>query len=308
MSNIQITFLGTSGSTPTADRSLPSIALKRKGEILIFDCGEGTQRQMIKAGLSFARKTKMFITHMHGDHIFGLPGLIQTMSLMNREEKLSIYGPIGISAFIEAIRETADLHSRFDIEVFEIQHPGVIYEDREYEIQACNIKHGVPGFAYALIEKPRPGRFYPEKAEALRIPEGPLWAHLQRGESLKLPDGRIITPDMVVGPKRAGRKIVYSGDTRPTEEIVNLARDADILIHEATLGDEYRDRAILDGHSTPSEAAETALKADVKKLILTHISARYKDVTHLLLQARKIFPGTEIAFDLMRVEVTLPKD
>jgi len=130
MSDIQITFLGTSGSTPTAERSLPSIALKRKGEILIFDCGEGTQRQMIKAGLSFARKTKIFITHMHGDHIFGLPGLIQTMSLMNREEKLSIYGPIGISAFIEAVRETANLHSQFDIEVFEIKHPGIIYDDR----------------------------------------------------------------------------------------------------------------------------------------------------------------------------------
>ncbi|MEM2875672.1 MAG: ribonuclease Z [Candidatus Bathyarchaeia archaeon] len=308
MSDLQIFFLGTSGSVPTTDRSLPSIAVKRRGEILILDCGEGTQRQMVKAGLSFARKTKVFITHMHGDHIFGLPGLIQTMSLMNREENLSIYGPRGISAFIEAMCETANLHSQFEIRVFEVEGSGVVYEEKEYEVYACINDHIIPGFAYALVEKPRPGKFYPDKALALRIPEGPLWSRLQHGESLEMPDGRVINPEMVMGPKKAGRKIVYSGDSRPTEAVVHLAKNADVLIHEATFGEDLKERAELDGHSTFSEAAEVALRAGVKKLFLTHISARYRDVTHLLTEARRIFPNTEVASDLMKVEVPLPDD
>ena len=180
MTDLQVWFLGTSGSIPTAERSLPSIAVKRKGEILLFDCGEGTQRQMIKAGLSPVKSTAIFITHMHGDHVFGIPGLIQTMSMMGRERGLRIFGPPGIGGFIRAVHETANLNSGFEVEVFEIKGSGVVYENREYEIRACNNDHGVPGYAYALIEKPRPGRFYPEKARELGVPEGPLWSRLQR--------------------------------------------------------------------------------------------------------------------------------
>ena len=305
MSDFEIIFLGTSGSVPTTDRSLPSIALRRKGEIILFDCGEGTQRQIINAKIGFKRRMKIFITHMHGDHLFGLPGLLQTMSLMDRRDTLKIYGPKGISAFIKALELTAYLHLPFRLEVHDIEAGGVVCEEEEYEIHACPTRHSVPGFAYAFIEKPRPGRFYPEKALALGVPKGSLWSQLQMGKCVKLPDGRVIEPRMVLGPPRPGRKVVYSGDTRPLKEMIELASGADVLIHEATLGDELKERAEVEGHSTPSEAAEVALKAGVKMLILTHLSARYRDVTPILNQALQVFPNVQVAYDLMRIKVPL---
>lgn len=306
--SLRIIFLGTAGSLPTNDRSLPSIAIRREGEVLMLDCGEGTQRQMMRAGIGFNRKMTVFITHMHGDHILGLPGMMQTMSLLGRDKLLRIYGPPGIKAFIEAVTSTVKFWLSFPIEVSEIEVDGTVYDGGGYEVRAVWADHSIPSLAYALIEKPRLGKFYPERAIALGIPKGPLWSRLQRGMDIILPDGRVIRPSDVLGPPRPGRKIVYSGDTRPSEKIAELASGADVLIHEATLGDDLTERAEEEGHSTPSGAARIALKANAKLLVLIHISARYHEAERLLSEARRIFPNIIVAKDLEEIEVPLPRD
>jgi len=303
--SLHIVFLGTAASIPTIARALPSVVVKRKNEVLMFDCGEGAQRQMIRASVGFHRKMKVFITHMHGDHVLGLPGLLQTMSLLDRKQKLDVYGPVGIKAFVEAIQDTVQFVLTFLIEIHEIKEEGIVCQEKEYEVKAAQTDHVIPSLAYALIEKPRPGRFNPKKAETLGVPEGPLWSKLQRGEKVKTPTGRVVKPEQVVGAPRPGRKIVYSGDTRPIEGLLRLAEGADLLVHEATFDDELLDKAIEDGHSTPSQAAETAKKAKVKRLILTHLSSRYKNAQALLEQARKIFSNVDVAEDFMQIELSL---
>jgi ribonuclease Z len=305
--SLQVIFLGTAGSIPTTCRSLPAIALQRKGEIIIFDAGEAVQRQMVKAGLGFNKKMKVFITHMHGDHIFGLPGLIQTMSLLDRTKKLDIYGPVGLEDFIETIERTVHFTLTFPLEIMEIKNEGLVCEEKEYEVFCAEASHSIPSFAYSLVEKPRPGRFYPQKAKALGIPEGEFWARLQHGTSVKLPNGKTIEPEAVVGPRRNGRKIVYTGDSRFSESLIELAKKADLLIHDCTFDDELVERAKEDGHSTPSQAVKTAKKAKVKQLILTHISARYKSTDLLLEQARKNFSAVTVAEDMLRINLPLPK-
>ena len=303
--SLEVVFLGTAGSIPTPKRSLPAVLIRRKGEQIMFDCGEGVQRQMITAGVGFHRKMKVFVTHMHGDHVLGLPGLIQTMALLDRSEKLEVYGPLGIRKFIESIRETVQFALTFPIEIREVEEAGTICEEEEYTVKAVWSNHVIPGLAYALVEKPRPGKFYPEKAKALGVPEGPLWSKLQHGKRIKLSNGKIVKPEEVMGPPRPGRKIVYTGDTRPFKELAKFAADADLLIHDATLDDELNERAEEDGHSTPSQAAKTAKEAKVKKLVLTHISARYRDASTLLKQAKKIFKNTIVAEDFLKIEIPL---
>ena len=301
---MQVIFLGTGGSIPTPKRGLSAIAFRRQNELLLFDCGEGTQRQMIQAGVGFHRESKIFITHMHGDHVLGLPGLLQTMALLGRKKKLEVYGPHGIEAFVDAINQTIRFSFTFPLKVFEVE-AGLVCEEKEYTVHAAQSNHLDKSLAYALVEKPRPGRFSTQKAKKQGVPEGPLWSKLQRGSQITLPNGRTVTPDMVLGPSRLGRKIVYSGDTGQSEKIIKLAKKADLLIHEATFEDELAERAVEDGHSTPSMAAKTAKKAEVKRLILTHISARYKDAGLLLEQARKIFVNTDVAEDFMGLELSL---
>ena len=303
--SLRVIFLGTAGSVPTIKRSLPAILIQRKGEQIMFDCGEGVQRQMIKAKVGFHRKMKVFITHMHGDHVLGLPGLLQTMALLDREKKLDVYGPPGIKRFLEDIRETVQFVLTFPMEIHEIHEAGVVCEEQEYAVQAVWANHVIPSLAYALVEKPRPGKFHPEKAKVLGVPEGPLWSKLQHGHKAKLQDGRVVKPEDVTGPLRTGRKIVYSGDTRPFKGFVKFAAGADLLIHDATLDDELAERAEEDGHSTPDQAAKHAKKAKVKQLILTHISARYDDTSILLEQAQKIFKNTQVAEDFMKIEIPL---
>ncbi len=303
--SLRVVFLGTAGSVPTLQRSLPAIAVQRKGELILFDCGEGVQRQMIRAGIGFHRKTKVFITHMHGDHVLGLPGLFQTMSLLDRERKLEVYGPSGIRAFVEATQQTVQFTLTFPLEVFEIEDPSVVCKEREYEVHAIWVDHVIPSLAYALTEKPRPGKFHPEKARSLEVPEGPLWSKLQHGSAVELPNGRVVKPEEVLGPPRPGRKIVYTGDTRPVENLAEFAENADLLIHDATFDDELWERAREDGHSTPSQAAETAKKAGAKRLVLTHISARYKESSLLLEQAKKVFPCVDLAEDFMKIDLPL---
>jgi ribonuclease Z len=303
--SLRVIFLGTAGSVPTPKRSLPATLIQRKGEQIMFDCGEGVQRQMIKAKTGFHKKMKVFVSHMHGDHVLGLPGLLQTMALLDREEKLDIYGPPGIERFLEDIRQTVQFVLTFPVEIHEILKAGIVCEEEEYFVQAVWANHVIPNLAYALSEKPRPGKFYPKKTKALGIPEGPLWSKLQHGHEVKLSDGRIVKPEEVAGPARLGRKIVYTGDTRPFKGFVKLAANADLLIHDATLDNELAERAEEDGHSTPKLAARNAKKAKVKQLILTHVSARYDDTSILLKQAKKIFKNTKVAEDFMEIEIPL---
>jgi len=305
--SIRVVFLGTAASIPTDARALPSVAVKRKNEVFMFDCGEGTQRQMIRARVGFHKKMKILVTHMHGDHVLGLPGLLQTMSLLDRKLKLEVYGPVGIKAFVEAIEQTVQFVLTFQVEIHEIEDEGIVCEEKEYYVHGARANHAIPSFCYALVEKPRPGRFDPEKAKALGLPEGPLWSKLQHGEAVKAKGGKVIKPEQVLGPPRQGIKIAYSGDTRPAKSLEKLAEGADLLIHEATLADDLLKRALEDGHSTPSQAAKTAKKAKVKRLILTHVSSRYRDTQPLLEQARKIFPNTDVAEDFMAIELPLPE-
>ncbi len=303
--SLHVIFLGTAGSVPTPKRSLPAILIQRKGEQIMFDCGEGVQRQMIKAKTGFHRLTKVFISHMHGDHVLGLPGLLQTMALLGRERKLDIYGPTGIKPFIEAIRETVQFVLTFPIEIHEIEKAGVVCEEKEYVVRTIWANHVIPSLAYVFAEKPRHGKFYPEKAKALGVPEGSLWSKLQHGHKVRLPEGKRVKPEQVVGPQRPGRKIVYTGDTRFFKGLVKFAADADLLIHDATLDDELVEKAEEDGHSTASQAAENARKAKVKLLVLTHISARYDDTSLLLEHAQRIFKNTKVAEDFTKIEIPL---
>jgi ribonuclease Z len=306
--SLRVVFLGTAGSVPTPKRGLPAIMIQRNGERILFDCGEGVQRQMMRARVGFRGITKVFVTHMHGDHILGLPGLLQTMALLDRERKLEVYGPPGIKRFIEVVKETVQFVLTFPVEVHEIKDGGVVCEEKEYSVEAVWASHVIPNLAYTLVEKLRLGRFYPEKAKALGVPEGSLWSKLQHGSSVELRNGRTVKPEEVVGPPRPGRKIVYTGDTRSFEAFVEFAAGADLLIHDATLDDELAERAEEDGHSTPSQAAENAKKAKVKQLVLTHISARYDDSSVLLEQARKTFKRTRVAEDFMKIEIPVSDD
>ena len=303
--SLSLLFLGTSGSVPTPQRGLPAILLQRKGEYLMFDCGEGVQRQMIIAKTSFHKKMKVFVSHMHGDHVLGLPGLMQTMSLLERTRELKVYGPPGIEPFLNAVKETVQFNLSFPVEIHEIESNCTVCEEKDYSVEAAWSNHVIPNLSYALIEKPRPGRFHPQKARALGVPKGPLWSRLQHGRDVELAHGKTVKAEQVVGPSRPGRKIVYSGDTRPSKIVERLAAHADLLIHESTFDDELAEKAEEDGHSTPSQAAETAKNAGVKKLYLTHISARYVDPRILLEQAVKTFSNTEVAQDFMKTEIPL---
>jgi ribonuclease Z len=236
--------------------------------------------------------------------VLGLPGILQTMALFDRTAPLCIYGPNGLSAFIKAFKETVKFGLSYPIEVTEVDE-GIVYKEKEYHIECARMQHKVPSLGYALVETNRPGRFYPTKAEALGVPRGPLWGELQKGRGVTGLAGRIVRSEEVMGPTRKGIRMVYTGDTSPCMATVTLAEDADLLIHEATLADELEDKALQAGHSTPSQAAEVAQKAHARRLVLTHISARYTETQHYLERARRIFPEIVLAEDFMSLEVPL---
>jgi ribonuclease Z len=298
---LKLIFLGTSSSVPTVERSLPSIAIMRGNELLLFDAGEGTQRQMIKAGLGFNRKTKIFITHFHGDHIVGLLGILQTMSMLNRDKPLDIYGPRGIIGFLKHNIRYLKFGLTFEINVNESKE-GIIVKEKDYVVKACLAEHSIRAYSYLLEEFDRPGVFYPEKALKLGIPKGILWSRLQNGESIKLND-KIITPDQVLGPRRPGRRIGISGDTRPNAKLTKFFSKADVIVFDSTYGDEYSDKAKENMHSTSVEAAQLAKDAEANLLILTHFSARYEDVSNLVSQALKIHPNVIAASDQLVIDV-----
>jgi len=301
-----VIFLGTGGSWPTVKRNVSAIAVKRGGEILLFDCGEGTQRQIQRSGLSYMQIKSIFISHFHGDHFLGLPGLIQTMQLNDRKEPLTIYGPRGISRIVEIVKNLGYFRPSYEIVGKDVDEGDEIRFDG-YSVRPFRVEHNVPALGYVLEEDMRPGRFNKKKALELGIPEGPLFGRLQRGESIKLKDGRMITPDMVLGPPRPGRKVVYTGDTKPCNKVVEFARNADLLIHDATFLSDLEDVAIEYGHSTARQAAEIAKEANVDRLVLTHISPRYLDDRAIEEEAKNIFENSIVARDFLKLEVKLRK-
>ena len=299
---LKVTFLGTAGTIPSPNRNPSSILIQFEGIRLLFDCGEGTQRQMMIAKTGF-KIDSVFVTHTHTDHFVGLFGLIETLSLNERTEKLRVFVPEEEVDFVTTLfRMFGYQNLNYPIEVVGLKD-GDEVNFGKFKVVAFKTDHIVPSLGYALIERDRPGKFDRAKAEALGIPPGPLYSKLVRGESVVV-NGRVVTPDMVVGPKRKGRKVVYTGDTRPIERTVEISRDADLLIHDASFTSDLQDWAIQSKHSTAREAAEIAKKANVRMLILTHVSARYsKDATPLLKEAREVFENVRVAEDFMSLEV-----
>lgn len=299
---LRVTFLGTAGALPTIERNPSSILINRKGELIMFDCGEGTQQQMMRGRTGMMNLTAIFITHFHADHVLGIPGLLQTMNFQGRVQPLEIYGPRYAKEFMELLSKLGFNDVAFEVKAIELKH-GDTLDRGEYWIEAVKTEHSVPSLGYVLREKPRQGRFNRERAIELGIPPGPLFGKLQRGETINI-KGKVIKPEEVIGPPRAGRIVVYSGDTRPCEAILNASKNADLLIHDGTLTSDMQDWAIETKHSTAFEAAEIARKAGVRQLVLTHISSRYSaDPTPLLEEARKVFSNSLVARDLLEIEI-----
>lgn len=303
MARGKVVFLGTSAGVPTAERSLASIALVWKGEIILFDVGEGTQHRMIETGISPLKVSKVLITHTHGDHVLGLPGLLMTMALLGREQSLKVYGPRGILRFLDCVLPA--IHEEdldFKLEAYEIGSEGVVVDEDEYEILAAEALHSVETWALKFAEKDRPGRFDEEKARKLGIPEGPLRRQLTEGKPVEV-DGRLIVPEMVVGTPRPGFKMVYTGDTTFSEKLVRFSKGVDLLIHESTFESSRTQSADRVKHSTAKDAAMVAALSGAKKLILTHVSARYQEAGVIAQDAKSIFSNVEVARDLMECEI-----
>jgi len=301
--SLSIRLLGTSASRPTVERNVSSLVVLREGETLMFDCGEGTQRQMMRYGVSFSLED-IFFTHMHADHLLGVVGLIRTMALQGRHERLRLWGPRGSSRVLNRAESLGFERATFPVEIIELE-AGEKVDRQSYSIRAFPVEHrGSSSIGYALVEEDRKGRFNPDLARELGIPEGPLWGQIHRGKAITLDDGRVIEPSVLVGPQRPGRTVVITGDTRPCAGTIEASKNADLLIHEATFGDEEAERAIETGHSTAREAARIAHDANVRQLLLTHFSARYaRDAFELLREAQQLHSQTLIGKDGMEVDV-----
>ena len=304
---LQVTFLGTAGAVPTTERNPSAVAVNRDGDRLLFDVGEGTQRQMMRFGTGFA-VSDVFVTHAHGDHVLGLPGLLQTMDFNDREAPLTVHVPEGERSTIRSVARVADTDPSFRLR-FEAVAPGeVALRAEDYEVRAFEVDHDATAVGYALVEDDRKGKFDREKAEhELDIPPGPKYSKLHRGEPVEH-DGRTVHPDEVVGPPRPGRRVVYTGDTRPAATAAEAAEDADLLIHDATFADDRAERAAKTAHSTARQAAALADRAGVKRLALTHVSSRYAgEASRMAEEAGAAFDGeVHLAHDGLELDVPYP--
>lgn len=299
---IRLTFLGTGAAVPSVERNVSALLVEREGVPMLFDCGEGTQRQMMRYATGFG-VTDIFFTHYHADHTLGLPGLLRTMAFQDRSAALRLHGPADVRRNLAGLIELGMERPKFPVELSEIA-AGDQVQRGDFAIVAAQANHRGRCLGYALVESERLGRFDPDRARAMGIPEGPLWGAIHRGETITLADGSRIGPDQLVGRPRPGRRIAMSGDTTPCDAIRELARGADVLVHEATFGEDERERAGETRHSTARDAAEVARDAGVSRLVLTHISARYsREAPELLAEARAVFPETVVARDGLVVEV-----
>ncbi len=325
---MELIILGSSAAIPVRERNLSSTALKYKNELLLFDCGEDLQRNLIEAGLKLNKPLKILISHFHGDHIIGLPGLLFRFGLISRTAPLTIFGPRNLFLYLFVHRKVLGLKANYPLRIVEIDNDNnkliifetldsdipseekllednVIFESDKYTLKYTEVDHSVLTFAYSFVEKPRYGKFKPERANELGIPESRLWKKLQEGEIIEF-EGKKIDPlkEGIVGPKRPGRKVTYSGDTIPCENLIELGKNSDVLIHESTFSKELSDIALEKKHSTSVDAAIDAKKMSAKQLILTHISSRYQeDAVKLLEEAKEIFPNTLLAIDLMKISL-----
>ena len=301
---LNVTFLGTAGSLPTPERNPSAILINREGEMILFDCGEGTQRQMMRARTGMMRLNYIFLSHLHADHILGIPGLLETMAFQGRDKPLTIAGPIHTKRLLEAFKSVCYFSRNFDVKAVEMG-PGDVLQMDGYQVTAIETHHSVPSLGYCLKEDMRQGRFDRDAAISLGIPPGPLFGKLQHGQEIEA-EGKIVRPQDVMGPARPGRKIVYTGDTRPCKSVEVASLGADLLIHDCALADDMADWATQTKHSTSKEASEIAKRANVQQLVLTHISSRYSEDTSILLkEAKSIFERTVVAEDLMHLEIRL---
>jgi ribonuclease Z len=298
--DLDIVFLGTAGSMPTAQRAPAALLVRRGGERLLFDCAEGTQRQLLRSSVGLVDLREVFVTHFHADHVLGLPGMFKTFALRGRELPLDVYGPRGLVELLSSLKRVVGKLS-YELRLYELE-PGDVLERDGYRLATFAVAHGVSALGWSLIETTRPGRFDVEAADALGVPDGPARGILQHGESVTLPDGGTVTPDEVLGPPRPGRKLVITGDTAPSDTVAESAWKADVLVTEATFSEEERDRAQETMHQTAAQAAEIAHRANVGLLALTHLSNRYFG-PEIAREAREIFPETVVPRDFDVVDV-----
>jgi ribonuclease Z len=303
--DLDLVFLGTSASMPTAQRAPAALLVRRGGERLLFDCAEGTQRQLQRSSVGLPDLEEVFLTHFHSDHFLGLPGMLKTFALRGRDELgVTVYGPRGLRELFSSLRPFLG-RLPYPLTTVELA-PGETLERGEYRIEPFAVEHGVPALGYALVEYDRPGRFDVAASDALGVPPGPERGILQAGEPVTLADGRVVTPDEVLGPARPGRKVVLSGDTSPSPRVVQAAHRADVLVHEATFGADEAARARATLHATAAEAAEVARLASVRLLALTHVSTRYLG-PELAEEARRVFAEAVVPRDLDVVDVPFPE-
>ncbi|NVJ07180.1 ribonuclease Z [Myxococcus sp. AM001] len=305
MSLLRLTFLGTSAAQPTLHRNLSGLAVKAHADLLLFDCGEGSQRQMVRYGTGFTVDA-VFFTHFHADHYLGIIGFLRTLGMTGRSEPIHLYGPPSAKRLLHQAVHLGVESMSFPVEIHELKD-GDVVPRKGYAVHAVGVDHRINALGYALVEEDRPGRFNLDTARALGVPEGPSFGKLQRGEPVTLEDGRTVKPEDVLGAPRPGRRLVISGDTRPCPSLVKAAKDADLLVHESTFSDDEQERAVETRHSTAREAARVAREAGARRLVLTHLSSRHDtDPSKLLTQAREEYQGpVEVAFDGFTVELPL---
>jgi ribonuclease Z len=304
---LNVIFLGTAGSLPTPERNPSAVLINREGKLILFDCGEGTQRQMMRARTGMMRLNYIFLSHLHADHILGIPGLLETMAFQDRENPLTIAGPVRTVELVERFNSLGYYSRNFEIRAMELA-PGDIIKMAGYQVTAIETYHSIPSLGYCLEEDQRLGRFNRDEAIALGIPPGPLFGMLQHGQIIEV-NGRSIAPDQIMGLPRPGRKVVYTGDTRPCQQVEEASKNADLLIHDGALAEDLAGWAVETRHSTAKEAAQLAKRANVRQLVLTHISSRYsQDISPLIDEAKRFFENTIVAEDLMSIEIRLRDD
>ena len=311
---MNITFLGTSSGVPTLTRNVSSLALKlsQSSEVFLFDCGEGTQHQLMRSNIKSSQIKKIFITHMHGDHIYGLPGLLATLGLSGKSKGIEIYGPSQLRGFINSALSSSFCKLSFPLNFVEVENFAlenkVLFEDNKIKINCSCLKHKVPAYGYRVSEKDKPGIFNIKMAESMNIKPGPIYSELQKGNKVALADGRSFDGKTFCGPPRKGKSFVYCTDTVFSESAVSLSKNADLLVHESTFSEEDESMAYEKLHSTTIMAAKTALLSNTKKLIITHLSPRYNNKnaitpSDLLKEAQKVFPNTQLAKDFLTAEI-----